>query len=213
MFISSVRNTLWSRSKRIPSVFGVQVAMLTAPWALLRLPTQISCPSSLLPSETQARGRQSSCCSCPGPMSQEQGGQCRTMGNPPRPWGAWGRDAQGWLYLFILRNQQPSASDAQHSCLLPASKLGHFHSPKTLHSQQHEGRCAGRMGLPVQHRDQLHQNSARKLRAKRGAKKKGCSSCNDLAGSSWGEGESFCSGLVPISKTSSMLSHSHSYEE
>lgn len=85
----------------------------------------------------------------------------------------------------------------------PASKPGYFYCPKTPHSQQHKVRCRQCSAYET-----LQANSEQVERER----KMDLSPLMAWLAVGRREGGSFCSSFVPISKTSSMLSHLHSNE-
>lgn len=118
------------------------------------------------------------------------GQQGRAVGKPPRPQGAQCWDAQGWHYLCSLLNHQPPSCIQAWLFLLPQNPT----------QPTEQGEMQAVLGI---------WNTAGKLKANRGGKKKDLSPQMAWLAVGRREGGSFCSGFVPISKNSPMLSHSH----
>lgn len=175
----------WSRPKWILRGFLVQVATLTALWALLGLPIKSHphfCPQTL------SQGDGTSPAALPRARFDQQD---RAVGKPPGP-----KEHRAGMLRADITFVAPWTTS-----LPPASKLGYFYCPKTPHSQQHKVRCRQCSAYET-----LQENSQQIGRER----KMDLSPLMAWLAVGRREGGSFCSGFVPISQTSSMLSHSHS---
>lgn len=162
--------------------FFVQVATLTALWALLGFPIKSHthfCPQIL----SQGAG--------PSPAALPRahfGQQDRAVGKRPGP----KEHRAGMLKADIIFEAPWTTS------LPPASKLGLFLLPQNPHSQQHKVRCRQCSAYET-----LQENSQQIGRER----KMDLSPLMAWLAVGRREGGSFCSGFVPISQTSRWVIH------
>lgn len=173
-----------TRPKLILRLFWGQVAMLTALWALLGFLIQIS--HLLLPSDP-VKGLVELLLPCLEIILVNRAGLWGSLPGPKE-------HSAGMLRADITFVASWTTS------LPPASKLGYFYCPKTPHSQQSKVRCRPCSAYETLQANSMPIERERKIDLSR-----------LMAWLAVGrrEGGSFCSGFVPISKTSPMLSHSH----